>query len=401
MGYVTPDFHQRLQRLDTLLQHYAWLWRPQPYKELEPSWCARLPALKSVLLALSDAEVERYAADTDLMLRVVDAHVPGVAELVALSHLPALPSVHPLTRNPHLEGDVPGRKLRQITAFAETVSGTNLPLLEWCGGKGHLGRIFADQRRISVTTLERDAALCASGMRLARRARVEQVFHVVDVLTQEAAQYLAQHHAIALHACGELHRTLLRQAVDTRTPALDISPCCYHLGTVGAYRSFSGIVQLVLFPDDLRMAVTETVTAAPRETRKRDREMAWKLAFEQLCREVSGVTAYRSVPPIDKQWLELGFAEFIRRLARREGVHLPEHLDVHRFEALGWRRQRDVMRLSLPRSAFRRALEMWLVLDMAASLVDHGYHVSLGKYCSRSLTPRNILLSARLANSAT
>ena len=48
------------------------------------------------------------------------------------------------------------------------------------------------------------------------------------------------------------------------------------------------------------------------------------------------------------------------------------------------------------RHAFRRPLEVWLALDLAVRLENDGYSVSLGRFCERRLTPRNLLISARL-----
>ena len=53
------------------------------------------------------------------------------------------------------------------------------------------------------------------------------------------------------------------------------------------------------------------------------------------------------------------------------------------------------MRLSVVRHAFRRALEVWLVLDLAVHLESRGYRVDVGQFCERALTPRNLLISAR------
>ena len=53
-------------------------------------------------------------------------------------------------------------------------------------------------------------------------------------------------------------------------------------------------------------------------------------------------------------------------------------------------------RLSIVRHAFRRPLEIWLALDLAVRLENDGYSVSLGRFCERRLTPRNLLISARL-----
>ena len=65
------------------------------------------------------------------------------------------------------------------------------------------------------------------------------------------------------------------------------------------------------------------------------------------------------------------------------------------FERAGWQRLREVMRYSIVRHAFRRALEIWLVLDAAVHLEKSGYSVSLSSFCERTLTPRNLLISAR------
>jgi hypothetical protein len=238
--------------------------------------------------------------------------------------------------------------------------------------------------------------LCHEGEHLAQRAHVDQQFRQGDALRREAAQLVAGHHAVALHACGELHRTLLREAVAAQAPALDVAPCCYAKWAGTHYTPFSSITSLQLSHDDLRLAVTETVTSAPREVRLRDQEMAWKLGFDALRRTVTGNESYMPIRPIDKGWLKLGFSEFCRALAQRDGVVLPEDVDWTSFEAQGWQRQHDSQRLTQVRHLFRRAVELWLVLDMAVFLEAHGYQVEIATFCERATTPRNILISARL-----
>ena len=348
------------------------------------------------LLALSDEALAALMADDSALLRLLSAHLPDLLEFEALCQLPQREPTILGPISPHLTWAVPGRKWSQIEAFAQSIGPVQSPLLEWCGGKGHLGRLLAVQWQQSVTTLEYGAELCAEGAVLAQRARVAQRFQVVDVLTPQVAEYLPGHHAIALHACGELHRTLVRAAVAAHIPAFDIAPCCYHLGNTGSYCPFSTNTTLQLSVDDLRLAVTETVTSAAREVRKRDQEMAWKLGFDRLRRDCSGDEHYYPIKPIDKQWLNLDFAQFCQRLAQREGVVIADETDWFYYEQQGWRQQHDVMRLNLVRQAFRRPLELWLVQDMACYLNEQGYSVILGAFCERRITPRNLLLSARL-----
>lgn len=348
------------------------------------------------LLALSDEALAALMADDSALLHLLSGHLPDLLEFEALCQLPQREPTTLSPISPHLTWAIPGRKWSQIEAFAQAIGPVQKPLLEWCGGKGHLGRLLAMQWRQPVTTLEHNAELCAEGEALAQRAQVAQRFQVVDVLKPLADDSLHGRHAIALHACGELHRTLIRTAVAARLPAFDIAPCCYHLGNTGNYRPFSTNATLQLSGDDLRLAVTETVTSAAREVRKRDQEMAWKLGFDRLRRDRSGDESYHPIKPIDKQWLNLDFAGFCQQLAQREGVAIDDEVDWPYYEQQGWRQQHDVMRLNLVRQPFRRPLELWLVLDMANYLIEQGYSVTLGTFCERRITPRNLLLSARL-----
>ena len=380
-----------------MLSEYQWLWRPQPYKG-RPAWCQRLPALTAQLLALSDEALALLDVDNAALLKLLAGHIPELAEFAALCEVqPRITTpLNPIS--PHLSWAIPGRKWSQIESFAQSIGPIDRPLLEWCGGKGHLGRLLAVQWQQPATTLDRDEGLCDAGAALAQRARVTQRFEVVDVLTPAAIAQLPGHHAIALHACGELHRTLVRQAVAARLPAFDIAPCCYHLqfGKTGNYQPFTPMTTLQLGVDDLRLSVTETVTSSARVVSQRDQEMAWKLGFDRLYRDLSDEHYYHPIKSVEKVWLQLGFAGFCHTLAAREGFAIGAKIDWSHYEALGWQLRHEVMRLNLVRYSLRRPLELWLVLDMACYLNEQGYRVELGSFCDRQITPRNLLLSARL-----
>jgi hypothetical protein len=386
---------QRLRELDRLLLQCEGLWRAQPFKQARPSWCERLPRLCDELLALDDERLAVLSADSAALFTLLARHIPELLVLQELIRLPACEATVLNDLGPHFNRGIPGRKWQQIERFAAALGAVRSPLLEWCGGKGHLGRLLAAQWQTPVVTIEHDAALCHEGERFAQRAKVAQRFYRIDALSAAAGETVAGHHAVALHACGELHRTLLRQALHAGVDAFDFAPCCYYLGAGERYHPFSTSLQLALSRDDLRLAVTETVTAAGREVARRDREMAWKLGYGQLHREVWGVEEYLALKPIPKGWLQLDFQGFCLQLAAREGRELPATIEWSHYEAWGWQRQREVMRLSLVRAAFRRGLEMWLVLDMANVIEQHGYAVRVGTFCERDLTPRNIFLSAR------
>ncbi len=385
---------ERRQRLDALLLACRSLWHAQPFRELRPAWCETWPALTDELLALPDATVVALNDDCEAALAYLARHLQELAELPALTSISPRP-VSPLgTQGARWAWEVPGRKQGQIEAFAAACQPSGASVLDWCGGKGHLGRRLALEWRLPVHTLEIDPVLCAEGGKLAGKLPIEQHFWQRDALSVTDWPQTGQH-AVALHACGELHRRLITQGCAAGVRHFDVAPCCYYRGVEQVYQPLAGTGPLSLTRDDTRLAVTETVTASPRLARQRDREMAWKLGFDLFRREVSG-SAYRSFKPVPAAWFRSSFVEFLQQMARREGLS-PEVAGrlAGRLEGQGWQRQREVMRLSIVRHAFRRALEIWLVLDLAAYLENSGYTVELGTFCQRRLTPRNLLISAR------
>lgn len=384
---------ERRRRLDTLLAAFAHLWRPQPFRQARPAWCEDFPALTAELLALPEAEAEHLASDGAAALARLCRHLPVVAELAELVDIPVADRPPAAPPGRHWAWEIPGRKRSQIEAFAGAARASGRPVLDWCGGKGHLGRLLALEWQVEATSLEIDPLLCADGRKLAGRARADQKFVVADALATGELPRAGQH-LVALHACGDLHRRAVRHGAERGVAALDLAPCCYYRGVAADYAPLAGGATLRLARDDLRLAVTETVTASPRLARQRDRAMAWKLGFDALRREVEG-SGYRPFKPPPAPWLRADFAGFCRAMMAREGLPLPPSFAPEEFERRGWQRQREVLRLSVVRHAFRRGLEVWLVADLAAHLEAAGYAVGLTTFCRRELTPRNLMLSAR------
>jgi hypothetical protein len=383
---------ERQAALDVLLPEFHDLWHPQPFRLHRPDWCEQWPALSAELLALDDAAVAHLANDADAALALLCRHLPALGAIQPLIDFPALPKARLVDQDARWAWEIPGRKQQQIEAFAAVARSCDRSVIDWCGGKGHLGRLLALQWQLPVHTLELDQALCTEGEHLANRLRLRQTFSASDALLTDAWPQAGQH-AVALHACGELHRRLIRRGSDIGVQRFDIAPCCYHRGVGESYQALSGALQLHLTRDDMRLAVTETVTASPRLTRQRDHEMAWKLGFDAYRREHLP-TGYKTFKPVPSAWFTSSFPEFLQRMASREGLPSPDG-SVATWERRGWQRQREVLRLSIVRQAFRRAIEVWLVLDLAVYLEKQGYSVSLGYFCERRLTPRNLLISAQ------
>lgn len=382
----------RFRRLSESLLCHASFWRSLPYREIKPQWACDFPLLEAQLLALPDEAVARLAADPEALIRLMSQHDAGIAALAPLIRLNDLRE-HSLQPSDHRSVlDIPGRKLAQIQAFAGAMGKPRVPLVEWCSGKGHFGRLLAIEHGASVLSVDHDPRLCQDGARLARRARVlGQTFHCADVLSSRIAMAEGRH-AVALHACGDLHVALVRAATAMRLPALDVSPCCYHKSVDEHVHPLHGTADLVLSREERRMAVSDVATSSAREIVLRQREAAYRLGLKWLL-EAMGVTP-TPLGSVPAAWLQ-SFEDFCRAMCPRLGIELPARVDWDALEREGIHRCRRAARLSLARLAFRRPLEIWMALDRACYLEERGYEVRLGEFCSRSLTPRNLLLSAR------
>ena len=396
------DLLARFTALDTFLTAHQALWKPRPFTHLQLPWEASYPELASWLRgrSLQDAEnAHNHPAN------LADAPEPfaSLAELSAeLSAVGELPG-HALEAAGHrLNVDVPGRKWQQIEAFGSRLSFASQPThwLDWCSGKGHLGRRLLSTGQ-QLTCVEYDPALVASGQALSQRHHLHARHVEQDVLAADASAVLnALHTPVALHACGDLHVRLMQLASAAGCRQMAIAPCCYNRINRTEYQALSlagsgSLLQLSL--EDLALPMSETVTAGARVRRQRDTSMARRLAFDLLQRQLRGIDQYLPTPSLPSAWLEKPFADYCRDLAALKELSTIGPQDWPALEAAGWQRLAEVRNLELLRGLFRRPLELWLNLDRALFLAEQGYVVRLGTFCDAPLTPRNFLLLAERA----
>lgn len=398
---TSGDLLARFRALDSfLLQHQA-LWRPRPFHHLQLPWEAELAALATWLRGRSLEQAE--ASDNSPFALSAPAPFPDLArQAQALSQLGEIPSLDSPPRAHALSVDVPGRKLAQIQAFARHLQFRQRPThwLDWCSGKGHLGR-WLTQDDQHLTCLEYDPALIESGSALSKRLGLDAAHLQQDVLADDCNERLTKEHTpVALHACGDLHVRLLQLASRNGCSQLAVAPCCYNRIAGMHYQPLSAAAQgsgLQLSRDDLGLPLSETVTAGARVRRQRNQSMAWRLAFDLLQRQLRGIDDYLPTPSLPSDWFSKPFASFCHDLAALRDVPSPGEQDWHALEARGWQRLAEVRNLELLRNLFRRPLELWLLLDRALYLQEQGYKVKLGTFCDYQLSPRNLLLLAERA----
>lgn len=376
------------------------LWQPAPFTDPKPPWTRKWPALAERVASLSDSDCQQLDDEPGILAGLAAGELPSLRAFDELTRVPALvseslqASVLPEIR----ATDMPGRKRLQSGAFASALRPLTHDVLDWCCGKGHLARTLAPLCNGSVSGLEWNRALVDDGNRLAVKFGDRVTLYPQDVMAEELVMP-AGAHGVALHACGDLHRQLMRRGVGARLPRLSFSPCCYHLAENPHYkptsrRAGSCTNALELSRNDLRLAVQETVTAPERVRQQTGRISQWRLGFDGLQRHLRGTDTYLPVPSHPSRLMKGDFTRFCRWAAAKRGVELPLETDFAHWQHYGEQRLREVRRHELVRHLFRRPMELWLVLDYALFLEEQGYHVRLGTFCERRLTPRNLLIDA-------
>nr|WP_086938808.1 methyltransferase [Thaumasiovibrio occultus] len=393
-------FAVSFEQLTALLLQSRQFWQFMPFQHLSLPWSAQSDFERWLsALSLDDVSALKRSPDLAHHLQPFVPQALALADLADDAQWPLLSLDNDHTPTRGLDTGVPGRKWQQISAFSQGLATLSVPVLEWCAGKGHLGRLIADRLAVPVTSLEWDSALCEQGQQYATQFSLPIEMVCADAFSPQAQTYVhSRQHAVALHACGDLHVTLLRHACAKQTQAVTISPCCYHLIKAPTYQPLSSQGQaagLVLSKHDLRLPLQETVTAPGRIERLRAVEVSFRLGFDAMQRTLFGNPDYMPLPNIQKALLNDGFASFCQWAADRKGVVLPAGVDFSHWQAVGEQRFEITEKMELVRQLFRRPLELWLVLDRILFLEQNGYQVALRRLCEKAVTPRNYVIHAR------
>ena len=383
---------------DAVLTRYQQFWRFSPFHFTTLPWSGT--GLGRRLQLLQPAETEQLEQDEAQRYHYFAEFFPELTQSSPFALVVADSKDAALPEPPFwFSRDIKGRKLEQIQAFATQMQHSDLPVLEWCAGKGHLGRWLCFSHKRTVQSLEWQQALCLDGQHQAEKLQLPQHFIQADVLKPESATYLqASQQAVALHACGDLHIRLLQQATQAGTRHLDLVPCCYHLIASEQYQALSSLAQQSqlgqLSRDELKLAVQAQVTAGERVARLRHTEVLWRLAYQELYQAMQGIKDYRPLSSVAKHWFSGEFSAFAHWAAAQHQWQIPAGTNWEHYLQLGQQRQELVQKMQLVRSLFRPVLEQWLVLDRALYLQQQGYQVQVKQFCDYQLTPRNLMISA-------
>lgn len=420
MRLSKKNYQQAFRALDQVLTNNRALWSESAFVQEELSWRHPFPILHRDLFNLPEQALLSLSEEQNLR-HYLATYIPELDPTADWQISPAGPAQWQ-TPQRALFG-LPGRKKRQTEGFVSAISeflggfaaetGGAGNIVDWCSGRGLLARQLHYASGSRVLCLERDPGLCRSGQLANERmdlSMARQVsFRAQDVLgSLEPECFENSYLHTALHACGDLHISMLEQVTAARVPALACSPCCYHLMTEETYQGLSEEGRHSLLKpskNELRLASAETCTANALEQELRQRELLWRIAFDLHLRDITGVDLYTPTPSVKKSLLKTSFQEFAQSASSR--LRSKGHSEI--FFTLSEQGQTQLLeratakfskikRLEKVQLGFRQALEYWLLLDRVLFLQEQGYDVQLQEFCCKRDSGRNILLFASLAD---
>lgn len=393
---------QSFAQITSIVSQYQHYWRQDPFHQVvsqQIQWRQENPALYQWLQTLTVSDITFFKENLTECVTQLEPFLPGIFALHQSIQLATVEQTDVTALPRGLDSGIPGRKLEQIKQMSNACLHHHHgnEWLEWCSGKGFLGRLLAAQSGQKVTSFEYQQALCEAGQIEADKRALPMTFVQGDAFSDEANHvFNGRQHAVALHACGDLHIELIQYSVKHQLPALTLSPCCYHLIRGNEYQPLSKAARATHFSlskQELRIPLQETVTGGERVRRHREQEMVFRLGFDALCRENHLCEGYMPVPSLKKSQLSGGFRALCEWAAAKKSLSLPD-VNFDYYERLGYERYWQMEALSLVQGVFRRPLEVWLAMDKVLYLEEQGYQVRLTTFCDSQTTPRNLLIHA-------
>lgn len=392
------ELHRTLLALANTLQQIRHLWAPEPFLLTQAPWATSYPDMQAALLSLDQSEVDAMLQDSAHSEAWLAHYLPELFKALGKWQPERLKAEPSDAHNPMSLG-MNGRKWQQIQAFKQMQQRLPavLTLADWCGGKGYLAGYLSAQLGCHVDCLEIDIALCQEGADRIDQFNLPVTFHHCDVLqpVNDALLINNQRH-VALHACGELHRSMWRQTIGKAEQAC-LSPCCYHLGASENSLLSKAAQQsgLQLSAKELRIPLLETVTGGQQALNSRRTEQIWRLAYETWRAEKTADSHYRPLRSLNKRFFKQEPSIFFEWASEQHQLIFDGHEGISRYLEAGKARFEMSERLGIIRQALKRYLEYFIVLDLACYAEEHGYSVDVVEFCEKPLTPRNLAIIAK------
>lgn len=357
---------------------------------------------REYLLEITESDLERadtqgiadwFAADTRC-----PSSLRGLAErtLAITSSVPKLSDPTPPVDLPLMNV----RKRAQVAAVLRLLRdgfGGLSELVDVGAGRGQLTTQAASALGVPALGLERDAERVAVARALAGPVPVR--FITADVLSADqplaALPPTPRRVLMALHGCGQLGDALVTAAVATGASVLLLGCCPQKIRSPRRCALVSG------GPAFPREVLGLANVLARRHGVEGDLHGA--LAMKEARLAVREFLAARRVPVapgeemrgVNRRKPQAGAAALAEAACRARGLPPPTPAEIAAAAQRARAEYLTERRLMLPRSMLGRALEIFIAIDRALFLQQHGYDVRVLELFPAAISPRNLVVLAQ------
>jgi SAM-dependent methyltransferase len=390
------DVESRLTQVAALLRDHRDIVQGRVNQPTVPLWCAGR-GWSEFLLSLSEEALVQCEADgfVDLLRRRGDAPSSLVSVMEQVRAASDIPSIGPVEPALGLETHrVKARKQAQLgglLSLAQNLAEGANRIVDVGAGQGHLTRAAARAWDKEAVGLDRNEALIRVARLLAEDGRVD--FQFWDAFG-DPFDLCESDLVVGLHACGEVGDVLVQRASESGARVLLVSCCPQKVrGEVREPVSRSGRDMGLQLPRGvLGLAnlsqLTQGVEASLTDTmRSRQARYALRLLLRGQGCTVSPGAEMRGV---NRRQAYHGLRSLAEQALSARGLPLATPAEIETFEQHARLEYGVMRRLSLPRAAFARLVELAVVLDRAALLRERDYSVSVATVFDATVSPRNI-----------
>lgn len=276
----------------------------------------------------------------------------------------------------------------------------SLPVVDWGGGKGHLGALVQAETEHPVLILEKDPDFQSHYADLQYLEAMVELHRPLP--TSLAKQLSLDHGSLGLHACGSLSIAQLENAIAYPCQWLINIPCCFEKMRE-SHRPLSNTLKHLT---PLSHAALNLATRTSKDTSEDNarlkaniHDFRWTIfLFEHEVllpqKKISRVT--QKLGRFSKANYRQGFSTYLREVLKR----LP-HLGDYESELFAFFQQEETQNLLARthqlqnwRNAFARPLELAVVLDRGFWLQEQGFEVHVERLFNDQISPRNFAIRA-------
>ncbi len=406
------DLKKRFQEIAEFLQPYQRIWQneimllyPNPLDDFPREWVDELAQFKQQedVIRLEKKEVFDYIKSPSLI--AFYRRLEELAEVPKIEELPAFPDnkklfLHMIPKKQH--------EIKRLAPFVNAfyqAQGIE-KVVDIGGGIGHLAQSLANHYHLKTTSLDLDPVMQQTGRERQENNQVEYIQVKVEASDEKFNSVLTKKTmTLGLHTCGPLANHQIKASCSNHIKGLISFGCCYEkLQHDPASQNISQTARNLKEPITFNYFALTLATRAHRKMHEKDYELKLKVKYFRYGIHILLHDEYET-----KELVSLGnsspklydesFGDYVIEQFRRINLplrHTKEELNAFYAEParqdLIWK----MLVAGLIRNAFGRLMELYILLDRALYLEEHGYQVQLLEFFDEPISPRNLGIVANL-----